>query len=322
MDFPTTSDHKRYHSLYHYNQMRYGGRVYKASLDVGCSCPNRDGSISRGGCTFCRGGSHYFAGNGSLAAQLEAERERIRQKNPGAKLIAYFQAGTNTYGDISRLEALWAQAADAEDVVGVSIATRCDCLPEPVLDALSALQTQTDLTVELGLQTVHDAAAMRINRGHSFAAFCEGYDALKERGIRVCVHLINGLPGETRDDMLASAQTLAALRPDGVKLHLLHVTDGTELAGQWRSGSYLPMEKQDYMEIVAEQIRHFPPETVMERLTGDGDQRYLLAPMWGRDKRAVLGGIDHQLRVWNAVQGDRFVPCMADAQVSNAQNAK
>lgn len=308
MEFPTSSDHKRYHSLYHYNQMRYGGRVYKASLDVGCSCPNRDGTISRGGCTFCQGGSHYFAGSGSLAEQLEAERKRIQQKNPGAGLIAYFQAGTNTYGDVSHLKALWTQAAGAADVVGVSIATRCDCLPEPVLDALSELGKQTDLTVELGLQTVHDAAAARINRGHSFAEFRKGYDALKARDIRVCVHLINGLPGETREDMLASAQTLGTLRPDGVKLHLLHVTEGTELARQWRCGSYLPMEKEAYIETVAEQIRLFPPETVMERLTGDGDRRYLLSPLWSRDKRAVLGGIDHQLRVWNAVQGDRFVP--------------
>ena len=308
MEFPTSSDHKRYYSLYHYNQMRYGGRVYKASLDVGCSCPNRDGTISRGGCTFCQGGSHYFAGSGSLAGQLEAERERIQQKNPGAGLIAYFQAGTNTYGDVSRLKGLWTQAAGTADVVGVSIATRCDCLPEPVLDALSELGKQTDLTVELGLQTVHDAAAARINRGHSFAEFCKGYDALKARGIRVCVHLINGLPGETREDMLASAQTLGTLRPDGVKLHLLHVTEGTELAWQWRERDYIPMEKAAYIETVAEQIRLFPPETVMERLTGDGDRRYLLSPLWSRDKRAVLGGIDHQLRVWNAVQGDRFVP--------------
>lgn len=308
MEFPTSSEHKRYHSLYHYNQTRYGGRVYKASLDAGCSCPNRDGTISCGGCTFCQGGSHYFAGSGSLAGQLEAERERIQQKNPGARLIAYFQAGTNTYGDVSHLKALWAQAAGAADVVGVSIATRCDCLPELVLDALSELEKQTDLTVELGLQTVHDATAARINRGHSFAAFRRGYDALKARGIRVCVHLINGLPGETREDMLVSAQTLGTLRPDGVKLHLLHVTEGTELARQWRHGSYLPMEKEAYIETVAEQIRLFPPETVMERLTGDGDRRYLLAPLWSRDKRSVLGGIDHQLRGWNAVQGDRFGP--------------
>lgn len=175
-----------------------------------------------------------------------------------------------------------------------------------MLDALSRLNEQTDLTVELGLQTIHDETAARIHRGHSFAEFLGGYRALQKRNIRTCVHLINGLPGETREDMLESARVLGQLRPGGVKIHLLHVTEDTELAEQWRGGDYLPMEKQDYIDITAAQIRLFPPETVMERLTGDGDRRYLLAPLWSRDKISVLGGIDHRLRLWDAVQGDQF----------------
>lgn len=306
MQFPNESDHKRYHTLYHYNKSRYGGRVMKASLDAGCTCPNRDGTRGTGGCTFCQGGSHYFAGTGDISDQLEREKGRIYAKYPGADIIAYFQAGTNTYGPSERLECQWQAACACPGVVGVSIATRCDCLEKPVLDALSRLKDQTDLTVELGLQTVHDETAARIHRGHSFEEFRSGYQALQSRGIRTCVHLINGLPGETMEMMLESARVLGQLQPGGVKIHLLHVTEGTALAEDWRRGSYVPLEKQDYIDVTASQLRLLPPETVVERLTGDGDRRYLLAPMWSRDKISVLGGIDHRLRQWNAVQGDRF----------------
>ena len=306
MEFPNPSDHKRYHSLYHYNKTRYGARVMKASLDAGCTCPNRDGTRGHGGCTFCQGLSHYFAGSGDISGQLERETKRIHGKYPTAQIIAYFQAGTNTYGPLTELEKGWQTALGYHEVCGLSIATRCDCLEEPVLDALSRLNEQTDLTVELGLQTIHDETAERIHRGHSFEEFLGGYRALQKRNIRTCVHLINGLPGETREDMLESARVLGQLRPGGVKIHLLHVTRDTELAEVWRRGDYLPMEKQDYIDITAAQIRLFPPETVMERLTGDGDRRYLLAPLWSRDKISVLGGIDHRLRLWDAVQGDQF----------------
>lgn len=306
MMFPNPSDHKRYHSLYHYNKSRYGARVMKASLDAGCTCPNRDGTKAYGGCTFCQGGSHYFAGTGDISGQLERETKRIHDKYPDAKIIAYFQASTNTYGPLDRLEQGWQAALQYNEVCGISIATRCDCLEPPVLSALSRLNRQTDLTVELGLQTVHDETAAQIHRGHSFEEFLGGYRALQKQGIRTCVHLINGLPGETVEDMLESARVLGQLRPGGVKIHLLHVTEGTALAEEWRRGDYVPMEKQAYIDVTAAQLRLFPPETVMERLTGDGDRRYLLAPLWSRDKISVLGGIDHRLRMWNAVQGDRF----------------
>lgn len=306
MEFPNPSDRKRYHSLYHYNKTRYGARVMKASLDAGCTCPNRDGTRGHGGCTFCQGLSHYFAGCGDIAGQLERETKRIHGKYPTAKIIAYFQAGTNTYGPLTELERGWQTALQYDGVCGLSIATRCDCLGEPVLDALSRLNEQTDLTVELGLQTIHDQTAAAIHRGHSFDEFLTGYAALRQRGIRTCVHLINGLPGETPEMMLESARVLGQLRPGGVKIHLLHVTEDTELAEAWRRGDYIPMEKQDYIDITAAQIRLFPPETVMERLTGDGDRRYLLAPLWSRDKISVLGGIDHRLRLLDAVQGDQF----------------
>lgn len=305
MSFPYTFDNKRYHTLNYYNKNRYGAKVFKASLDGGCSCPNRKG-VARGGCIYCEGGSHYFCGPGSIKTQMEEEIARIHRKYPGAKIIPYFQAGTNTYGDVEQLKAMWQQALDFPNVVGLSIATRADCLGEPVLEALCALRDQTDLTVELGLQTIHDETAKKIGRGHDFETFVRGYQALKARNIRVCVHIINGLPGETEEMMLETARGLGQLRPDGVKIHLLHVAEGTKLAELWRNGGYIPMEKQDYIRITACELNFFPPETVIERLTGDGDKKKLLAPLWSQDKISVLGGIDREMAVRDMEQGMLF----------------
>lgn len=306
MAFPYTLDNKRYHTLHYYNLHRYGGKVYKASLDAGCTCPNRDGTRGMTGCIYCEGGSHYFSGPGTIRQQIENELTRIRRKQPQARIIPYFQAGTNTYGDIQQLEALWQEALAFPETVGVSVATRADCLGEDVLQALERLRDQTDLTVELGLQTVHDETASLIGRGHSFEVFLAGYHALKSRNIRVCVHIINGLPGEDREMMLETARVVGRLRPDGVKIHLLHVAEGTPLAQLWKSGGYIPMEKEDYIRITAEQLTWFPPETVMERLTGDGDKKKLLAPLWSRDKISVLGGIDKAMQELQLWQGDNF----------------
>ncbi len=305
MSFPYTLDNKRYHTLNYYNKSRYGGKVFKASLDAGCSCPNRKVG-NRGGCIYCEGGSHYFCGPGSIRSQMEGEIARIQKRFPQAKIIPYFQAGTNTYGDLAQLKVLWQQTLAYPGVVGISIATRADCLGKAVLEALGELRDKTDLTVELGLQTVHDETAKIIGRGHDFATFLKGYGALKERNIRVCVHIINGLPGETEEMMLETARVLGHLRPDGVKIHLLHVAEGTELAELWRNGGYIPMEKQDYIRITARQLTFFPPETVIERLTGDGDKNKLLAPLWSQDKISVLGGIDREMAVEALEQGMGF----------------
>lgn len=301
--FPYSLDNKRYHTLHYYNLKRYGGKVYKASIDAGLSCPNR--KEGRGGCIYCHEGSRYFSAPGSVKEQLEAEISRIHRKNPGAKVIAYFQAGTNTYAPPEQLREMWQEALLLPEVVGLSIATRADCLEEEKLSLLQEFHHKTDLTVELGLQTVHDETAKRIGRGHDFEAFLQGFQVLKALGIRTCVHIINGLPGENREMMLETAKTLAALQPDGVKIHLLHVTEGTALAELWRKGGYLPMEKEEYISLTAEQLRCFPAETVIERLTGDGDKRYLLAPKWSMDKISILGGIDKQLALWDGIQGDR-----------------
>jgi hypothetical protein len=301
MHFPYTMDNKRYHTLNFYNLKTYGCKVFKASLDAGCGCPNGNG------CIFCDSGSRYFTGQGTIRTQLEAERRRNQAKRPQAKLIAYFQAGTNTYGDLSMLQAGWEEALNFPDVAGISIATRADCLEEPVLDALSALNEQTHLTVELGLQTIHDETASKIGRGHDFAAFQRGFFALKSRNIRTCVHLIDGLPGEDRERMLETARVVGQLRPGSVKLHLLHVNRDTPLAQLWSEGRYVPLGKDAYIGLVAQQLRYFPPETVIERLTGDGDREKLLAPLWSRDKISVLGGIDKIMAQQDIWQGDLFL---------------
>lgn len=302
--FPYTLDNKRYHTLNYYNRQRYGGKVFKASIDAGLSCPNRNQGM--GGCIYCYEGSRYFAPPGTVAEQMTSEIERIHQKNPGAGIIAYFQAGTNTYAPVETLKALWQEALRFREVVGISVATRADCLEKEKLEALAELSARTDLTVELGLQTIHDETARKIGRGHSFETFLSGFLALEDLGIRTCVHIINGLPGETEEMMLETAKTVGDLRPGGVKIHLLHVTEGTPLEAAWRRGDYAPMEKADYIALTARQLRFLPPETVIERLTGDGDKKVLLAPLWSRDKISVLGGIDKALAELDAVQGDRY----------------
>lgn len=302
--FPYSLDNKRYHTLHYYNLNRYGGKVYKAGIDAGFSCPNR--IEGRSGCIYCHEGSRYFTAPGTVGEQLSAEIARIHRKNPRAKIIAYFQAGTNTYAPADTLRTLWQEALRFPEVVGLSIATRADCLEEDKLALLAQFHEKTDLTVELGLQTIHDKTAERIGRGHNFEDFLTGVRSLRDLGIRTCIHIINGLPGENREMMLQTAKTVAALRPGGVKIHLLHVTEGTPLGELWRRGGYIPMEKEEYITLTAEQIRYFHPETVIERLTGDGDKRYLLSPKWSMDKISVLGGIDSRLAQWDAVQGDRY----------------
>jgi radical SAM protein (TIGR01212 family) len=303
-----SDDNKRYHTLAYDHHRRFGRRVYKAALDAGFTCPNRDRTRGASGCLFCKGGSGYFTkGALPVSAQLEAEAARVEAKDPAAGIIAYFQAGSNTYAPVEALRVQFEPALLHPKVCGLSVATRADCLPGPVLDYLADLNRRCSLTVELGLQTTNNETARRIRRGHDFQTFLVGYQALKDRGIRVCVHLICGLPGENETQMVESARVLGALRPDGVKLHLLHVIEETDLAALYRAGAYTPLTKAAYVETVVRQLEQLPPETVVERLTGDGDRKTLLAPLWSRDKRRVLGEIDQVLYRRGTYQGYAFL---------------
>lgn len=307
--FPYSDDNKRYHTLSYHNR-RCGIVSQKAVIDAGFSCPNKDGRCGTEGCIFCSDGSGYFTASPALPVceQLDREISRIRngKRHSDSRVIAYFQANTNTYAPLSHLRDLYEDALRHEDVCGLAIATRPDCLPLDVLDYLEQLAGKTNLTVELGLQTIHDETAVRINRGYQYTEFEQSYSGLKRRGIRVCVHLIDGLPGENTDSMEASARTVGQLKPDAVKLHLLHVVEGTELARMYRSGSYTPLSSDEYIDIVIRQLELLPPETVIERITGDGDRRTLIAPLWSLDKIYVLGTIDRMMIERDTWQGKHY----------------
>ena len=303
--FEYSCDNKRYHTLNYYNNSRFGRKVFKASLDCGFTCPNIDGSKGMGGCIFCDGSSGYFTRPSlSVAEQLEAELERLRRKHGGAISVnAYFQANTNTYAPASELRELYFRVLEKSEVCSISIGTRADCLPESVLELLSELNEKTSLTVELGMQTVHEQTIAKLNRLYTHEEFLLGYQSLKERGIRTCLHIINGLPGETAEMMKETAVQTSKLRPGAVKLQMLHVISGTRLAEMYTRGELKLLTKDEYIDIIVRQLEVLPPETVIERLTGDGDKSKLIAPLWSMDKLAVLGGIDKRLAQLDTWQG-------------------
>lgn len=306
--FKFTNDNKRYHTLHYYNMQKFGERVYKAPINAGFTCPNIDGTKGKGGCIYCDVGSGYFTDSSKLSVeeQLRHQIALIHAKHPHAKINAYFQSYSNTYADVDTLKSKFEPVLSFPDVKALSIATRCDCLNEDVMFYLSDLSKRIDLTVELGLQTVSDKTAEIIGRGHSFGEFKEGFYKLRKQGIRTVVHIINGLPEENMDNMLETARTLGKLEPEGVKIHLLHVIKGTKLEEIYKSGKYKPLTKEEYVEITVKQLELLPPETVIERITGDGDKKKLIAPMWSADKISVLGAIDKMQADLDTYQGKLY----------------
>ncbi len=302
--FPYSLDNKRYHTLNYHLRTVYGGKLYKAVIDCGFTCPNIDGTKGTGGCIFCDGGSGYFT-DGSLSprAQLEKEYARISAKNGDVPVIVYFQANTNTYAPAEKLREMFTSVLDYLYVRGISVGTRADCLPDDVLDLLCELNERTALTVELGMQTVHESTLTLINRCCTHEEFLIGFGKLKSRGIRTCLHIIDGLPNESREMMLETARQTAMLAPDAVKLQMLHVIRGTRLAEMYTRGEVRLLTREEYIDAVVGQLELLPPETVIERITGDGDKRKLIAPEWSADKIAVLGGIDKRLAELDTWQG-------------------
>lgn len=302
--FPFSADNKRYHTLnYHYRTV-FGRKLYKAVLDCGFTCPNIDGSRGVGGCIFCDGGSGYFTdGRLSVTEQLRMEYDRISCKYGDVPMIAYFQANTNTYATVEKLREVYLSALSFPQVAGISIGTRADCLGDEVMELLRELDSRTELTVELGMQTVHEPTIELINRCCTHEEFLQGYRRLKESGIRVCLHIINGLPDETPEMMTETARQTAELAPEGVKIQMLHVIRGTKLAEMYEEGRFTLLSREEYIDTVVRQLEVLPPETVIERITGDGDKSKLIAPMWSADKIAVLGGIDKRLAELDTWQG-------------------
>lgn len=306
--FKYTLDNKRYHTWNYHLQSIFGEKVFKVALNGGFTCPNIDGTKGVGGCTYCLSGSGDFAGNPEhdVVRQFEEVRLRMHKKWPEAKYIAYFQANTNTYAPVSRLKEKFEPVLALPGVLGLSLATRADSLEGDVLKYLAKLNRRTYLMVELGLQSIFDETGKRINRCHSYAEFLEGYNKLKNLGIRTCVHLILGLPGETHEMMLESAKAVARLRPDCVKLHLLHILKGTKMAQQYENGEFETMTREEYVNTVVDCLEYFHEDTVIQRLTGDGGRDSLIAPLWSLKKFVVLNEIDKEMVRRDTYQGVKF----------------
>ena len=309
--FPYSDSNKRYYTYDYYLKSTFGGKVAKIPLDGGFTCPNRDGTCGVGGCIYCSSsGSGDFTAPATLpiAEQYRIQREKLAGKWQFEKCIAYFQPYTNTYAPVERLRALYEEALALPDVVGLNIATRADCLPDEVIDLLAELSERTVLTLELGLQSIHDETAEKIGRGHSFAVFLDAWHRLRLRAprVRLCVHLIFGLIGENDEMMVKTVQTVSSLLPDEVKLHFLYVLEGTKMAEIYRNGGYLPLGMEHYVDLVVRSLELLKADTVIGRLTGDGEESALLAPLWGKKKRCVLNEIDKKFYSLNTCQGKKF----------------
>lgn len=303
--FKYSDTNKRYHT-YDYNlRNRFGGKCAKISLDAGFTCPNLDGTKGVGGCIYCSGGSSGAMCEGDIRAQYEAGVSAVRRKWECENFIPYLQAHTNTYADPETLLRIYSEAASLPGAVMLAIATRADCLSDGVLRVLEEVSKRIPLTVELGLQSANDKTAEIIGRGHTFEEFRRGFSDLRSIGgdISICTHIINGLPGESTEDMLETVEKLDEISIDVIKIHLLHVLKGTKLAEMYNSGTYTPMTKDEYISIVVSQLEILSPEVVVARITGDGISENLLAPEWSKRKTDVTNSIDKELFARNTYQG-------------------
>jgi radical SAM protein, TIGR01212 family len=293
-------------TLSDYCKEKFGTKVYRLSLSTGCSCPNRDGKAGRGGCSFCsEGGSGEFATKVKpVEVQIEEAKERVKSKFPkdikeeDKKYIAYFQSFTNTYGDVDRLGGIFKTAVLRDEIAAISIGTRPDCLEDDMLALLDELNKIKPVWIELGLQTIHEDSAKAFNRGYSLPVFNKAYMELKKRNIEVIVHVILGLPGETDKDMYETVRYLANLSPklDGIKLHLLHILKNTRLEREYREKPFKILSLDKYTEILINCLRILPESVVIHRMTGDGDKRLLVEPLWSGDKKRVLNTINKAIR--------------------------
>ncbi|MCR5736818.1 MAG: TIGR01212 family radical SAM protein [Eubacterium sp.] len=295
-----------YNSLNQHLKTTFGQKVYKLSISSGLSCPNRDGTLSELGCTFCsEGGSGDFATSASLSIteQIESAKEKVSKKIKDGKYIAYFQSFTNTYGPVDYLEKIYTEAISHPDVVALSIGTRPDCLGPEVLELLKRLNQVKPVWIELGLQTIHEETALHINRGYPLEVFHEAVKNLNRIGVDVIVHLILGLPGETRDMMLESVRYVSGLNIAGIKLQLLHVLKNTPLEKEYIEHPFELFSMEQYIDFLAECLSYIPPRIVIHRLTGDGPKRSLIAPLWSADKKRVLNFMNHRFDELDVRQG-------------------
>ena len=322
---------KPYHSLDYEMKRIYGHKIYKLALDGGMTCPNRDGTLGTDGCIFCSGGgsgefAESLSAHVSVTEQIEAAKARVEKKmekaRPGAspeypkgRYIAYFQSYTNTYAPTSHLRALFTEAITHPDIAVLSIATRPDCLPPEVIALLSELNRIKPVWVELGLQTIHEETARFIRRGYPLSVFEDAYQRLHDAGLTVIAHVILGLPGETPAMMQDTVSYLSRLGEhgiDGIKLQLLHVLEGTDLAVLYRAGGFQTFSLEEYVDLVIDCIALLPPETVIHRISGDGPKKLLVAPVWSGNKRLVLNSMAKRFKERSVCQGDRYLKEQTD----------
>lgn len=292
-----------YRTLNEYYREKFGCKVYKLAIDAGFTCPNRDGTVGVGGCIFCSGmGSGEFAEGlcESISRQLELAKRRVEAKNKGGKYIAYFQSFTNTYAPVEKLKKLYYEAIEPEDIVGISIGTRPDCLGQEVVELLEEINKIKPVSVELGLQTVHEATVAYIRRGYVNQAYFNAVKRLRSAGLEVVTHIIIGLPGETEEMAVETTRQAVAAGTNGVKFHLLHVLKGTDLEKDYLAGKFECLTLEKYAAILKSCLAVLPPETVVHRITGDGAKRDLIAPLWSGDKKWVLNYLNRVLKNENS----------------------
>ncbi|MCI6241718.1 MAG: TIGR01212 family radical SAM protein [Agathobacter sp.] len=299
----------RYYSLNDFCQETFGEKVYRLSLSGGMTCPNRDGTLAYGGCAFCsEGGSGDFAADAVLpvSEQIQQAKTLIQKKTACKKFIAYFQSFTNTYASVQRLQQLFTEAMEPDEIVALSVGTRSDCLPDPVLSLLASLNQKKPVWIELGLQSIHERTLIQMNTHTTVNQFDAAVYALSARGISVVVHVILGFPGETPDMMKETIRHIAALPISGVKLQLLHVLQGTALADTYEKNPFPIMSLEEYCDLVIDCLELLPPNMVIHRLTGDGPRKLLIAPSWSTDKKRILNTIHHRMKERNTRQGELF----------------
>ena len=305
---------KPYHSLDYELKRQFGQKIYKVSLDGGMSCPNRDGTVGTGGCTFCsQGGSGEFAvgriGYPDVWEQIEQAKTRVHRKISGeGKYIAYFQSYTNTYAPVDYLRTLFERAITHPDIVALSVGTRPYCLGDEVVALLKELNGQKPVWVELGLQTIHEKTAERIHRGYRLEVFEDAYRRLKEAGLTVVVHVILGLPGETKEEMLETVDYLGKIPVDGIKLQLLHILKGSQMAAEYEKNPFSLMELEEYLDLILTCVARLPQSVVIHRLSGDGAKALLIGPAWSANKKLVLNRMMQKFRENGIFQGCQRTP--------------
>lgn len=299
---------KRYYSLNYFLRQKFGEKIFKISLDGGFTCPNRDGRVSKNGCIFCspRGSGDFTMKNKDLSLQFEEAKAMMQKKWRSGKYIGYFQAYTNTYAPVDVLREKYNTILEKENVIGLAIATRPDCLPTDILELLEELNSRTYLWVELGLQTIHEDTARLINRGYAMETYVSAVEELKKRNIDVVTHCILGLPGETNVDMLETVNFVAGTKTQGIKLHLLHLMKDTPMVKLYEEGTLKLMERDEYVGLVVDCLEKLPPDMVIHRLTGDGPRATLIGPWWSLNKWEVLNAIDDKLVERDSWQGKKY----------------